>query len=56
MAYRPIGFEGRMTATELTIGLNFGEKGLVVEPVPVKPLASIPPACDATATDELRSR
>ena len=27
MAYRPIGFEGRLTATELAIGMNFGETG-----------------------------
>ncbi len=52
MAYQPIGFDGRLTATELTIGMNFGEKGMVVEPVPVKPLASIPPACEPTATDD----
>jgi hypothetical protein len=52
MAYRPIGFEGRLTATQLAIGLNSGEKGLAVEPVPVKPLASLPPACEPSPTDD----
>ena len=27
MAYQPIGFDGRLTATELMIGMNFGENG-----------------------------
>lgn len=48
MAYRPTGFDGRIKATELAIGLNFGDQGLAVPPVPVKPLASIPPACDGS--------
>ena len=52
MAYRPIGFEGRMTTTRLAIGLNSGEKGLAVAPVPAKPLASIPPACEPSASDD----
>jgi hypothetical protein len=52
MAYRPIAFEGRITATQLAIGLNSGEKGLTVEPVPVKPLASIPPTCEPSGTDD----
>jgi len=52
MAYRPIGFEGRLTATQLAIGLNSGEKGLAVDPVPVKPLASLPPACEPSPTDD----
>ena len=51
LAYRPVGFEGRITPSELTIGLNFGEKGLSVSPEPIKPLASIPPACVPSATD-----
>ena len=45
IAYRPIGFEGRITATELAIGLNFGDPGLSIPPQPVVPLASMPPAC-----------
>ena len=51
LAYRPVGFEGRIAPTQLTIGLNFGEKGLSVSPEPIKPLASIPPACVPSATD-----
>lgn len=49
MAYRPVGFDGRIAATELAIGLNAGDSGLTVPPEPVKPLASIPPACDQFA-------
>ncbi len=52
VAYRPIGFEGRMTTTELAIGLNFGDPGLAIPPVPVKPVASIPPACPTPPTED----
>ncbi len=52
LAYRPIGFEGRIAASQLTIGLNFGEKGLSVSTEPIKPLASIPPPCEPSATDD----
>ena len=41
---------------ELTIGLNFGEKGLSVTPEPIKPLASIPPTCVPSATDAVQAR
>ena len=51
LAYRPVGFEGQITPSQLTIGLNFGEKGLSVSPEPIKPLASIPPTCVPSATD-----
>ena len=51
MAYRPIGFDGHLAPSELTIGLNSGEKGLAVSPVPVKPLPSVPPACDPTSSE-----
>ena len=51
LAYRPVGFEGRISPSGLTIGLNFGEKGLTVSPEPIKPLASIPPTCVPSATD-----
>jgi hypothetical protein len=51
LAYRPVGFEGRIAPSQLTVGLNFGEKGLSVAPEPVKPLASIPPACVPSATE-----
>lgn len=53
VAYRPIAFEGRMTATELAIGLNFEKGGgLALPPVPVKPLSSIPPACPKPPTND----
>jgi len=45
VAYSPIGFEGSIAATELAIGLNFGDPGLAIPPTKVAPLASIPPAC-----------
>ena len=32
LAYRPVGFEGRITPSRLTIGLNFGENGPVCLP------------------------
>jgi len=54
MAYRPIGFDGRLAPTELTIGLNSGEKGLAVSPVPVKPLPTVPPPCDPASTDDCK--
>ena len=47
VAYRPIGFAGRMTPTKLTIGMNFGDPGAGLDPAVVEPLPSIPPACDA---------
>lgn len=46
LAYRPIAFEGTIEASELAIGLNFGEPGLTVDPKPIEPLPSIPPACE----------
>lgn len=59
IAYRPIGFEGRITATELAIGLNTGDRGAIppvpvepLPPVPVKPPPSIPPACQDPTTKE----
>jgi hypothetical protein len=52
MAYRPISFDGRLAPTELTIGLNSGEKGLAVSPVPVKPLPTAPPPCDPASSDD----
>lgn len=45
VAYSPIGFEGSIAATELAIGLNFGDPGLAIPPTQVAPLASIPPPC-----------
>jgi hypothetical protein len=53
IAYRPTIPEGTLTATELTIGLNFGgDTGLTVKPTPVEPLPSIPPRCPNPPTAE----
>ena len=51
VAYRPVGFEGRIAPSQLTIGLNSAENGPSVSPEPVRPLASIPPACVPSETD-----
>ena len=52
LAYRPIAFDGTIRATQLAIGLNFGEPGFVVDPKLVEPLPAIPPACgEAGAQD-----
>ena len=45
LSYRPIAFEGTIEATELAIGLNFGEPGFTVDPKPIEPLPSIPEPC-----------
>ena len=45
IAYRPLAFDGRLTATELAIGLNSGDPGFTVEPQPIEPLAEIPAPC-----------
>jgi hypothetical protein len=46
VAYRPTGFNGTLTVSELAIGLNFGgDISSVAKPTPVEPLASIPPTC-----------
>ena len=50
MAYRPIDFTGTLTATELAIGLQFGDPGISIPPTPITPLASIPPACTDPTT------
>jgi hypothetical protein len=46
LSYRPIAFDGPIRATELAIGLNFGEPGFEVDPKRIDPLPEIPPACD----------
>jgi hypothetical protein len=46
LSYRPIAFDGTITATQLAIGLNFGDPGFVVDPKLIEPLAEIPPPCD----------
>ena len=43
LAYRPVGFEGRIAPSQLTVGLNFGEQGLSVSPEPIR-TARIHPA------------
>jgi len=46
LSYRPIAFEGTIDATQLAIGLNFGDPGFVVDPKLIEPLDEIPPPCD----------
>ncbi|OGO53537.1 MAG: hypothetical protein A2Z32_08740 [Chloroflexi bacterium RBG_16_69_14] len=52
IAYRPIGFEGSIVATELVIGFNAFDPGSTILPEPVEPLASIPPPCPDPPTEE----
>jgi hypothetical protein len=52
IAYRPVGFGGRMAATELAIGLNFGDPGLAIPPQPIAPIGSIPPTCPNPPTPD----
>jgi hypothetical protein len=51
LSYRPIAFEGTIEASELAIGLNFGDPGFTVDPTPIEPLPSIPPACEEGEDD-----
>ncbi|HEV2950572.1 MAG TPA: hypothetical protein VGZ51_00580, partial [Actinomycetota bacterium] len=51
LSYRPIAFDGTIEATELAIGLNFGEPGFAVDPKPVEPLPSIPEPCEQGQDD-----
>jgi hypothetical protein len=46
LAYRPIAFDGTIQATQLAIGLNFGDPGFVVDPKLVEPLPAIPEPCE----------
>jgi hypothetical protein len=50
LSYRPIAFDGSITATQVAIALNFGDPGFVVDPELIEPLPAIPPPCDE-ATD-----
>ncbi len=52
IAYRPIGFEGRFAATQLTIGMNFGDGGTSTDAPVVSPLPSIPPMCPQPPTPD----
>jgi hypothetical protein len=51
VAYRPVAFDGRITATELVLGLDFGGGGMVAPPIPAVPLGTIPPSCEAGDCD-----
>lgn len=46
LSYRPIGFDGTIAATQLAIGLNFGDPGFTVDPKLIEPLPAIPEPCD----------
>ena len=50
LAYRPIGFDGRFTASDLVITMN-GDPSATGGTVPVEPLASNPPACPDVPID-----
>lgn len=45
LSYRPIAFDGTLTATQLAIGFDFGEQGFAPEAKLVEPLPTIPVAC-----------
>ena len=45
LAYKPISVAGRLTASELVLGMNTGDPGFVVEPQPIEPLDVIPEPC-----------
>ena len=51
LSYRPIAFDGRITATQLAIGLNFGDPGFVLDPKVIEPLPTIPKACGKEPTE-----
>ena len=50
LAYRPIGFDGRFSASDLVITMN-GDPNAGGVPVAVQPLASNPPPCPDTPLD-----
>jgi hypothetical protein len=43
-AYRPVAFDGRLTATRLTVGFNVNDPAANGDPVDVAPLPKAPPA------------
>jgi hypothetical protein len=55
IAYRPLAFQGSLDATELAIGLNFGDPGFTTDPKPIEPLPSIPPPCPDPPTAECQA-
>ncbi len=52
IAYRPIGFEGKFSATALTINLGYGDDAQGQVPIPVEPLPTIPPPCPDPPTED----
>ncbi len=52
IAYRPVTFRGRLDASQLAIGLNFGDPGFSVEPKPITPLDEIPEPCPDPPTED----
>jgi hypothetical protein len=52
VAYRPIAFDGRLDATELALGFNFGDPNFTVNSKPIEPLVEVPPACGAQPEPE----
>lgn len=49
IAYRPVAFDGSITATQLAFGLNYGDPGFAVDPKPIEPLPAIPEPCEPGA-------
>jgi hypothetical protein len=45
LSYQPISFKGRIDATELRLGFNFGDVGLTLDPQMIEPLEVVPPTC-----------
>ncbi len=52
LAYRPIAFDGRLSASELVITMNGGDPSIGGATVPVQPVASIPPPCPDTSVSQ----
>ena len=52
IAYRPVAFDGTIVATELALGLNFGDPGFAVDPRPIAPLEGIPEPCPDPPTGD----
>jgi hypothetical protein len=46
LAYRPISVDGRLTATELIMGMNTGDPGFEIDPQPLEPTTERPEPCE----------
>jgi hypothetical protein len=46
LAYKPISIEGRLTASELLLGMNTGDPGFEVDPQLIEPTTEAPEPCD----------